>query len=274
MEVVMESPKSFLIAALCLVSGLIAAIALAQQAEDAFSTGDFAAGANLAVTAVSGPTTAYLNETISVTCTVKNQGDAASGAYQVGLYLSTDKTIDPASDRLLGNVTIATGLKPGISKKTISKVSVPINGLSGKYYFGAVVASSKKASTKQVSILRYSADGNDTVTDHKTGLMWQRSDDGQLRNWTDAGQYCVDLGLGGYVDWRVPSIEELLTIVDFSRTDPAIDPVFSCHSWFYWSGSTVAGYADGWYVDFKWDETKFWNKGSIFYTRCVRGESW
>ena len=68
------------------------------------------AAAKLVVTSVSGPATAILNKSISVAFTVKNQGDAASGAYNVGLYLSADKTIVPATDRLLKNVTIAASL--------------------------------------------------------------------------------------------------------------------------------------------------------------------
>jgi hypothetical protein len=274
-EVVMKTQTSFLVAAICLVLGLITAISLAQSAQDDFSAEDLGAGASLVVTSVSGPAQAYLNQMISVTYTVKNQGSQASGAYQVGLYLSKDKTIDPAADRLLGKVAFATGVAPGISRKTTSKVLIPINGLSGKYYFGAVVANSKKASLKQVSILRYAADDNDTVTDHKTGLMWQRVDDGLQRNWTAAGQYCADLVLGGYTDWRAPTIDQLLTMVDFSRLNPAIDPVFSCHSAYYWSGSTLAEVPDrGWDVYFESGYSSWYYKTDSYYIRCVRGASW
>ena len=87
----MKTQKGFLIAVICLVLGLFAPISLAQQGQDEFSAEDLSAAANLVVTAVSGPAQAYLNQTISVTFTVKNQGDAASGAYQVGLYLSKDR---------------------------------------------------------------------------------------------------------------------------------------------------------------------------------------
>ncbi len=234
------------------------------------------AGANLVVTSVSGPATAIHNQTISVTYKVKNQGDVASGSYQVGLYLSTDNKIDPATDRLLGNVTVSTGLAPGQSKKTTSKVLVPINGLSGKYYYGAVVASSKKASSKQVYLVRYSlADNNDTVTDHKTGLIWQTADDGQARNWADANQYCVDLVLGGKADWRLPRIDELQTIMDYSRSHPAIDPVFECRSTSYWS-SSYRRLQPGLRVARGF---RLWQRdGTIrptsYYVRCVRGGSW
>ena len=271
----MKTQRSFLIAAICLVVGLIAPIAVAQQAQDDFSGEELGAGASLVVVSVSGPVQAYLNQTISVTYTVKNQGDAASGAYQVGLYLSNNKTINPAADRLLGKVAFATGLAPGESRQNTSKVLIPINSLSGKYYFGATVASSKKASLKQVSILRYAAHANDTVTDHKTGLVWQRTDDGQKRNWADAGQYCVDLVLGGKSDWRAPSIDELVTIVDFSQPGPAIDPVFNCHSDFYWSGSSfIINTAYGWDVYFGFGYSSYWDKADVYYIRCVRGQTW
>ncbi len=60
----------------------------------------------------------------------------------------------------------------------------------------------------------------------------------KYRNWADAKQYCEDLVLGGYDDWRLPNIDELETIIDYSRFDPAIDPVFNCRSGNYWSSST------------------------------------
>jgi hypothetical protein len=270
----MRVQKISLIAVACLVFGLTATILVAQQAHDDFSAGEVGAAAKLVVTSVSGPTEAIHNQTILVTYTVKNQGAVASGAYQVGLYLSRDKTIDPATARLLKNVTFFTGLAPGVSKKKTTKVLIPTNGLSGKYYYGAVVASSKKASSKQVSLVRYSLmDDNDTVKDHKTGLIWQQADDGIKRNWADAKKYCADLVLGGSADWRFPRVDELETIVDYSRNLPAIDPVFDSRSYFYWSGSTYAWPPNfAWYVTFAvgWvyePEAKTHD----YCVRCVRG---
>ena len=270
----MRTQKSLLIAVICLFLGFIATISLAQEALDEFPTGELGAGASLVVTSVSGPTTAIHGQNISVTYTVKNQGTVASGTYKVGLYLSTDNKIDPAVDRLLDKETFSTGLGPGQSKIRTTKVLVPINGLWGNYYYGAVVATSKKASSKQISLARYTlGDNNETVTDHKTGLVWQRTDDGQQRNWADASQYCGNLDLGGYKDWRLPPMDELQTILDYSRLDPTINPVFDCRSNFYWSGSSLpGGLYNAWLVSFYDGDVDWGGKiSNSNYVRCVRG---
>ena len=60
------------------------------------------------------------------------------------------------------------------------------------------------------------------VTDNKTGLTWQQSE-GPVLNWSDAKDYCTNLELNTMTDWRLPTVKELLTLVDFSKTDPSID---------------------------------------------------
>lgn len=83
--------------------------------------------------------------------------------------------------------------------------------------------------------------GDGTITDTATGLMWQQSDDGTTRNWEDALAYADDLELAGYDDWRLPNVKELHSIVDYSRDHPAIDPIFDTmdsEGWF-WSSTTA-----------------------------------
>ena len=89
----------------------------------------------------------------------------------------------------------------------------------------------------------YSSNGI-TVLDNGTGLEWQQADDGQTRTWSQALAYCEDLSLGGHSDWRLPNIRELISIVDDSRYDPAIDPAFQCRSSGYWSATTLAPNTD------------------------------
>jgi hypothetical protein len=235
-----------------------------------------ASGADLVLTSISGPTKAFLNQTISVTYEVTNQGDADSAAYQVGLYLSKDTTIDPANDRLLKEITFPGGLAAGGTKKTTTKVTIPVGGLNGLYYYGGVVGSSSIASAKRVSIVRFQADSvNGVVTDHKTGLMWQQADDGEERTWSQAKTYCNKLVLGEHDDWSLPRIDQLLTIVDYSRENPAIHPAFDCYNDPYWSSSAIFHSQDSaWCVDFHNGTTIWYWKTTSRNIRCVRGGPW
>lgn len=83
--------------------------------------------------------------------------------------------------------------------------------------------------------------GDGTITDLATGLMWQKSDDGVTRNWEEALAYADGLEIAGYDDWRLPNVKELHSIVDYTRDDPAIDPIFNTmdpEGWF-WSSTTA-----------------------------------
>lgn len=95
--------------------------------------------------------------------------------------------------------------------------------------------------------------GNGTISDSATGLMWQQADSGEGLNWQDSLQYAENLNLGGYSDWRVPNAKELQSIVDYTRStetsgSAAIDPIFQTSSIeneadekdypYYWSSTT------------------------------------
>jgi hypothetical protein len=80
---------------------------------------------------------------------------------------------------------------------------------------------------------------NGTVHDTQTKLTWQQAFPMSLYAWADATAYCSGLSLDG-AGWRVPSINELQTIVDES-TNPSIDlstfPMTP--SEYFWSSSIV-----------------------------------
>lgn len=82
--------------------------------------------------------------------------------------------------------------------------------------------------------------GAETVTDNFTRLTWQRTASVAMVN-SDAIQVCEQLTLGGSNDWRLPSIKELQTIVDETRTNPAIDVTAfpGTPSEPFWSASTA-----------------------------------
>ena len=82
--------------------------------------------------------------------------------------------------------------------------------------------------------------GDGTVTDRATGLIWMQVDSGHLYagkkgdgglNWSEALKWAETLTYAGHSDWRLPSAKELQSIVDYTRSpdttkSAAIDPVF------------------------------------------------
>ena len=119
----------------------------------------------------------------------------------------------------------------------------------------------------------FTDNGDGTVTDGNTGLMWQQGEPGSM-NWEDAISYCEDLSLAGYADWRLPNIKELRSIVDDGLYDPVIDTNYfpDVDTWNYWSSTTSASDSfNAWYVRFDYGYVYNANKSNGHYVRCVRG---
>jgi len=64
---------------------------------------------------------------------------------------------------------------------------------------------------------RFVDNSDGTITDNKTGLMWVAKDNGVPINWPDAIKYCKNLRIGGYSDWRMPTLVELTSLFDRKR---------------------------------------------------------
>ncbi|MBF0457991.1 MAG: DUF1566 domain-containing protein [Nitrospirae bacterium] len=65
----------------------------------------------------------------------------------------------------------------------------------------------------------------DAKQDKSNRLIWQKSIQNQVFTWPKAQEYCKNLVLDGYDDWRLPTINELEGLVDTSYSPP-VDPVF------------------------------------------------
>ncbi len=113
--------------------------------------------------------------------------------------------------------------------------------------------------------------GDGTITDKATGLMWMKDDSKKGMTWKEALVYADTFKYAGYSDWRLPDAKELQSIVDYSRSpgttsSASIDPLFNSTSItneageidypFYWTSTThenmMTGNEGGWavYVSF------------------------
>ncbi len=142
---------------------------------------------------------------------------------------------------------------------------------SDSYYVRAV------RSSQEGSYYKYVINGDGTITDISTGLMWQQETAGSLR-WTEALSHCENLILAGYDDWRLPNRNELQSLIDYNTCSPVIDtavfPDTILHS--YWSSTTQThnNSASAWRVDFLQGWVPFFTSEKSLYlrVRAVRGD--
>jgi hypothetical protein len=112
----------------------------------------------------------------------------------------------------------------------------------------------------------------DTVTDPGTGLTWQRRFDPTERIFSDAASHCAALPLGGG-GWRLPDMKELQTLIDETRSDPAIDEAAfpETPGEGFWAGHRLvetAGFA--WFVSFSGGIAYNSPEDHPYRVRCVR----
>jgi len=120
----------------------------------------------------------------------------------------------------------------------------------------------------------YKDNGDGTVTDTSTGLMWQQAGPSNVKTWEQALAYCEGLNLGGYKDWRLPSKRALRSLVDFSRANPSINTTYfpDTVSSFYWTSTTNVNNVEfAWGSNFSDSGDGFDKKLSYDYVRAVRG---
>ena len=133
-----------------------------------------------------------------------------------------------------------------------------------------------RGSTLPVSNFVDNQDG--TVTDTTTGLMWQKGYQLPVTYWNDNLRYCEDLELAGHMDWRLPNIRELETLVDDTRYDPSINPIFGSYPEECPSSTTIAidpdiepdYLASIFSQSFRNGVTQDSSKRNVLSARCVR----
>jgi hypothetical protein len=131
--------------------------------------------------------------------------------------------------------------------------------------------------------------GDGTITDSKTGLMWKKCLEGLSGNdcatgsagiftWQAAlqqpGTVNAGGGFAGHTDWRLPNIRELRSIVEEQCSSPAINAARfpNTPSSVVWSGSPHAHYSHyAWLVNFHIGMSGSFNRNNSCAVRLVRG---
>ncbi|GJQ22553.1 hypothetical protein BIY37_02880 [Candidatus Brocadia sapporoensis] len=113
------------------------------------------------------------------------------------------------------------------------------------------------------------------VLDKETGLVWEKSPDTEARTWADAVSYAYTKSVGGRKGWRLPTIEELSSLVDPTQNSPALPsdhPFTNVQSDSYWSSTTnVSLTSAAWHVYFDDGYVGDRDKAHDYYVWCVRG---
>ncbi len=122
---------------------------------------------------------------------------------------------------------------------------------------------------------------DEVIVDLATGLMWQQSGSKEQLTYAGAKVYIEELnageGLAGFTDWRLPTVEELLSLIDKERysNDLRIDPRFdSTQTWGWsadlWQKKDEVLAESAWYVYFVDGIVLLGDFDSNHYVRAVR----
>lgn len=120
---------------------------------------------------------------------------------------------------------------------------------------------------------RFEREG-DVLYDKLTKLYWQddKAAKETIGNFTEAKEYCSNLELDGYTDWRVPEIYELVSILNYDRVNPYTFKDFkNIQSDWYWANQmTKHEEGSAWLMEFNlgipnWDRAEHRR-----FIRCLR----
>jgi Protein of unknown function (DUF1566) len=124
--------------------------------------------------------------------------------------------------------------------------------------------------------------GGAAVLDRETGRVWERSPSTSAATWFGALALCYTLEvpltpsqMGSRKGWRLPTIEELASLVDTSQprpTLPAGNPFSNVQSAPFWSATTAASdTSNAWFVNFNFGGVEGGVKSGLNFFWCVRG---
>lgn len=174
-----------------------------------------------------------------------NYGDESAGERLIDVQCAT-------TNLFVGNTQMVFGVN--FADGRIKGYGMTLMGQAKKFNYLFVRGNSNYGKNS------FTNNGNGTITDNATKLMWMQDDSGIGMTWKDALAYAENKTFAGNSDWRLPSAKELQSIVDYTRSpqttsSAAIDPLFNCTQItneagqtdypFYWSNTTHANMTTG-----------------------------
>jgi hypothetical protein len=182
-------------------------------------------------------------------------GDTSAGARIIDAqYWSSTQYVAPSSDNKTFGVNFADGRIKGYPASSMRQFARCVRGNTSN------------------GVNDFVNNGDGTITDNATSLMWSQADSGTGMNWQAALAWVQAKNLSnclGHNDWRLPNAKELQSIVDYTRSpdtsnSAAIAPIFNATAFineggqtdypWYWTSTTHATYngmgAAGVYIAF------------------------
>lgn len=172
-----------------------------------------------------------------------------------------------------------------ISVSLVSGFQVPDTGITECYDENGTVITCPSSATDTyygqdgnfaINSMSYTDNHDGTVTDTVTNLTWQKTDVA-ARTWAEAVVYCNSLALGGFNDWRLPTLGELDSLIDLSIVSGAmINSVFTESfpdgDYVFWSYDTNPdNISQAWIYNYGTAEDDIADKSGVFSIRAVRG---
>ncbi len=120
----------------------------------------------------------------------------------------------------------------------------------------------------------FTDNGNGTITDNLTQLIWQKVPNTSALTWENAIAYAEELSLATATDWRLPNIKELQSLNDESLTNPSVNQTFfgSIGVKNYWSSTSVQNQtANAWFWNTQFGITTFSPKTATNFVLCLKG---
>jgi hypothetical protein len=156
------------------------------------------------------------------------------------------------------------GGSDGPTHPTVSEAGILVAG-------GCVMPNPAASNLPNPSV--YDASIDALVTDQMTGLMWHRAASSSTYTQALAADYCKNSRVGAYADWRLPTVIELVSLVDFTAVSPSIDTLAfpGTSSNLFWTSTPLASrMTNAWYVGFGQGNTNFLDVTVGNFVRCVR----